>query len=67
MTVPERIAQFLKAAAFCDDCIAARLGIAPRQQVQHATSALSSAGDTFTRSDGTCAICQKAKEVTRAS
>jgi hypothetical protein len=67
MNVPERVAQFLKTAAFCDDCIADRVGISPRQQAQHATSALSSAGAGFTRFDGTCVICKRSKKVIRAN
>jgi hypothetical protein len=44
MTVPEKIAAFLKArkpAAFCDDCLASNLNLAGRQLAQQATGPLS--------------------------
>ena len=68
MNVPDRVAQFLKTnpTAFCDTCIANKLGLSPRQQAQHATSGLSATGD-FTRARGTCLTCGQVRKVIRAN
>lgn len=69
MTVPQRVAAFLKAkapAAFCDECIAAQLDLKRHQQAQQATSSLAASSE-FTRVPGRCENCQKAVLVTTIS
>lgn len=68
VTVPQRVAAFLKAkapVAFCDECIATLLELKRHQQAQQATSGLA-ASDAFTRHPGTCVNCHKSVLVTHA-
>jgi len=69
MTVPQRVAAFLKSkasAAFCDECIAAQLDLKRHQQAQQATSGLAASSE-FTRGPGRCTNCQKIVLVTSMS
>lgn len=68
MTVPQRVAAFLKSkapAAFCDECITTLLELKRHQQAQQATSGLAASGG-FTRRPGTCSNCHKEVLVTDA-
>lgn len=68
MTVPERIHKFLTERTpepICDDCIAERSDVSPRQQVNPIASALGLTTD-FRRGHGTCSICKNDKLVTRS-
>lgn len=68
MTVPERIHKFLTSRtpdAVCDDCVADRAEVSPRQQVNPIVSALALTTD-FERNHGECAICKRNKLVTRS-
>jgi hypothetical protein len=67
MTVHEQVVQFLKNAAFCDDCIASKLGLPKRQQVQQVTEGLRAGSPSFKRAQGTCVLCGKVKKVVRAN
>jgi hypothetical protein len=65
MTDSERVAQFLTSVspkAFCDECIARRLGFANRQQAQHETSVLAEIPG-FSQRQGHCSTCEKTKLV----
>jgi hypothetical protein len=67
LTVPQRVAAFLKSkapAAFCDECIANSIGLQRHQQAQQATLAGAASGG-FTRERGTCSNCHKNVMVTR--
>jgi hypothetical protein len=72
-SVEKRIYDFLqlnKLKDFCDNCIAGRVsrpdgGTVNPSQVRNATSAFEVTRE-FTRSLGTCPICQENKKVIRA-
>lgn len=68
MTVLDRVREFivrLAPGAACDDCIADRLSITPRQHANHKTRELAKGGG-FSRGAGECAICKRAdKKVIR--
>ncbi len=69
MTVPQRVAAFLKSkapAAFCDECIATLIELKRHQQAQQATSGLAASG-AFIRRTGTCSNCNKNVLVTYSS
>jgi hypothetical protein len=63
MTVPEKIADFLKknqGKRFCDSCIASNLNLKRPQQSQQVTSSLAAIpGAGFSRGYGVCSICGK--------
>lgn len=68
MTIAERVADFLRlhrGHRLCDDCIAATMGLARRQQSFSATSALG-ATPVFVRDQDECSECGKTKTTTRA-
>jgi hypothetical protein len=68
MTVPERVAKFLRdgaGTAYCDGCIRRMLGLARVQQVQQITASLS-LGGRFERKEGLCSACNEDKKVIRA-
>lgn len=68
MTVPQRVAAFLKSkapAAFCDECITKLLSLKQHAQAQQATSGGAASG-AFTRGQGTCTNCNKNVTVTHA-
>jgi hypothetical protein len=68
MTVPERVAKFLRESggtAYCDGCIQRMLGLARVQQVQQITSSFALAGG-FARENGICSTCNEDKKVIRA-
>jgi hypothetical protein len=52
--------------AVCDDCIADKLGLSLRQQVNRKTRELAGT-DGFVRSKERCSICGQEKLVTRSS
>jgi hypothetical protein len=69
MTVPQRVFQHLRKnrrVAFCDGCIAKKLGMPGPQQVQPITATLALTPG-FTRETGTCQDCYKRKEVIQAN
>jgi len=68
MTVPERVAAFLrehKGRRFCDDCIAKTLDLARRQQAQQATAGLGQTAQ-FRRIDAPCSDCGNSKRTIEA-
>jgi transcriptional regulator with XRE-family HTH domain len=66
LSIPERVTQFLRKTtkAYCDDCIAAELGLSRIQQVHAVTSALATTDD-FHRFRGVCYSCRLEKLVTQ--
>jgi len=67
-TVPQKINDFLvrrPGRMFCDTCIAERLGLKWRQQVQLITATLA-VTDAFKRDLGPCCTCSEAKQVIQA-
>jgi hypothetical protein len=64
MTNTERIQAILQSAGepICDDCLAMRADVQPRQQVNQICRRLADHGD-IDREQGTCSICGKAKIV----
>ncbi len=67
MTVLERVRELLiqnSPMAFCDDCIAERLGLSVRQHANHKTRELAHV-HKFNRLKNTCGICGSTKKVTR--
>ena len=67
MTVLDRVREFIAALApeaACDDCIAARVGITPRQHANHKTRELAKTR-AFERRDGVCSFCKSTKKVIR--
>jgi hypothetical protein len=68
MTVPERVATFLRQAggtAYCDGCIQRKLKLARVQQVQQTTASFALGGG-FERKNGICSVCNEEKKVIRA-
>lgn len=69
MAIPDQVAQFLrenKPKSYCDDCLAAILGLARRQEAQQATKPLG-ASRAFTRALGRCVHGGEYKLVIRAN
>ena len=67
MTVLERVRDLivrLSPRAVCDDCIAERLKITPRQHANHKTRELEKTA-RFDRRVGECALCAANKKVIR--
>ena len=67
MTVLHDVSEFLIARspdAFCDDCIAANLGLSIRQHANHKTRELANS-PRFDRRKGKCSICGGTKLVIR--
>jgi len=69
MMIAERVNAFLmehRPLAFCDDCIAERLGLIRRQQAHRVTSALGTTTN-FQREEGSCSACGEVRKVIRHS
>lgn len=69
MTRGEQVASFLrqnKGKLYCDDCLASELRLANRQQANTHTGTLAQTSD-FTKTKGTCSVCQEDKLVTCAN
>jgi len=70
MTVPERVAMFLRANlnAYCDDCLGTllRLGWGSNRNMAQSTTYTLAQTAEFHRQKGPCSQCGKTKLVTRA-
>jgi hypothetical protein len=67
LTIAQRVVAFLREnapAAFCDDCIADRLGFSQRQQANRVTGTLALTA-RFRREIGACSLCSQTKKVIR--
>jgi uncharacterized protein YaaQ len=67
MTVLEEVRAFvtrLSPDPVCDDCIADRLQLSPRQHANHKTRELAGTGG-FERRKGECSLCGAEKKVIR--
>ncbi|KZK82403.1 hypothetical protein PsAD46_03531 [Pseudovibrio sp. Ad46] len=65
-TVLKRIVDFLRqqhGQKFCDDCLAIKIGITPRQHANHKTRHLAKTSSDFERVKGECSACKKTKLV----
>jgi hypothetical protein len=63
--VVDKVVNWLRAQqekAFCDDCIAEKVGLSRRQQAHRVTNALAATSD-FTRQQGVCAACGEDRKV----
>lgn len=67
MTVLDRVRDFIIRRSpdfICDDCIADRVGISPRQHANHKTRELAKTVG-FDRREGRCGLCGSDKKVIR--
>jgi hypothetical protein len=67
MTIPERVVEFLnrnRGIAFCDACIADRVGLAGPTSAQLVTKTLALCSD-YTRTEAKCGSCQRTRLLTK--